>query len=131
MISFEFEGGKTDVASAHIYFRPLVAANESEKRPYVVSEFGGYSYRVDGHSFNMENNFGYRKYMDRESFQRGFVELYEKEVVPLVERGLLCACIYTQVSDVEDETNGILTYDRRVCKLEKEEVEEVMSKLRT
>ena len=52
-----------------------------------------------------------------EEFQQELVKLYEQRIIPAVSKGL-CAAIYTQVSDIEDETNGILTYDRKVCKLE-------------
>ena len=43
-------------------------------------------------------------------------QLYRKQVIPAARKGL-CAAVYTQVSDIEDETNGILSYDRKVCKL--------------
>ena len=44
-----------------------------------------------------------------------FSRLYEREVLPAVAKGL-CASVYTQLSDVEDELNGLMTYDRRVVK---------------
>ncbi|KAH0793872.1 Glycosyl hydrolases family 2 [Histomonas meleagridis] len=122
-----FNGGESDVESLHIYFKQLYDV-ESDL-PLVLSEFGGYSYKIDENSFNTEHNYGYRLYNDQADFQKGFVNLYENEVMPLIKKGL-CACIYTQVSDVEDETNGILTYDRKVCKLKKDEIVEMMKKLK-
>ena len=47
-----------------------------------------------------------------------FVETYKKMVIPAIKDGL-CGCIYTQLSDVEDEINGLYTYDRKVCKVDK------------
>ena len=50
-----------------------------------------------------------------EAFQTAVEKLYRKRILPKVKKGL-CAAIITQVSDVEDEINGFLTYDRKVCK---------------
>ncbi|MBR5285810.1 MAG: glycoside hydrolase family 2 [Clostridia bacterium] len=110
-----FKAKKTDVESEHIYFKPI-RLKKSDK-PIVLSEFGGYSHRVEGHIFNLSNNYGYRTFDDRSDYEDALVSLYENEVIPAIEKGL-CATVYTQVSDVEDETNGLLTYDRRVLKVD-------------
>ena len=109
-----FRRKMTDVDSRHVYFKPikLTAGN----KPLVLSEFGGYSYKPQGHVFNTESTYGYGKFKDAEEFTAAVAALYEQQVLPAVQAGL-CAAIYTQVSDIEDETNGILTYDRKVCKL--------------
>ena len=99
-----------------MYFKPIRL--KAEDKPLVLSEFGGYSYKPEGHVFNTESTYGYGKYADADEFARAVVSLYEEQVIPAVEAGL-CAAVYTQVSDIEDETNGILTYDRKVCKLSK------------
>ena len=117
-----FKAKNTDVESEHIYFKPI-KLKKSDK-PIVLSEFGGYSHRVDGHIFNLVNNYGYRSFEKLEDFQNALSDLYEKQVIPAIAKGL-CASVYTQVSDVEDETNGLLTYDRRVLKVDPE----VMKKL--
>ena len=57
------------------------------------------------------------------------MRLYEEEIIPAVDRGL-CGSIYTQLSDVEDETNGLLTYDRRVCKVDREVMLKIAEKLK-
>ena len=49
--------------------------------------------------------------------------------LPDVKNGI-CSCVYTQLSDVEDEVNGLYTYDRKVCKVEKERLQELAKKLR-
>ena len=109
-----FSGAESDVESLHIYFKP-VKIQKSEK-PIVLSEFGGYSYKPEGHVFNTEKTYGYRFFRERETFEESLLKLYREEVIPLVKDGL-CASVYTQVSDVEDETNGLLSYDRKVCKV--------------
>ena len=103
----------SDVESLHIYFGALRLGKRP--LPQILSEFGGYAWKLPEHSFNLKKTYGYRKYTDAESFERAVAALYEK-LLPLVGRGL-CAAIYTQLSDVEDETNGLVTYDRRVRKL--------------
>ncbi|MGB7530832.1 MAG: glycoside hydrolase family 2, partial [Bacilli bacterium] len=62
-------------------------------------------------------------------YEQAFIDLYEEQVIPSLKKGL-AAAIYTQLSDVETETNGILTYDRKVCKLNPERVRKVNEKLR-
>ena len=112
-----FSGGKTDVSSVHIYFKKLRPPKKSERgRPYVISEFGGYVWKDEKHCFNLEKTYGYGIFKTKAEFQKAFKALYDEQVLPLIPKGL-CAAIYTQVSDVEDETNGIFTYDREVNKL--------------
>ena len=111
-----FRQKKTDVDSRHVYFKPIRL--KAEDKPLVLSEFGGYSYKPEGHVFNTESTYGYGKYADADEFAQAVAKLYEEQVIPAMEAGL-CAAVYTQVSDIEDETNGILTYDRKVCKLSK------------
>ena len=79
----------------------------------VLSEFGGNSYQPKDHLFHPGKPYGYRFFTERENFERALIDLYETQVLPALEKGL-CAAIYTQVSDVEDETNGLLSYDRKV-----------------
>ena len=103
----------SDVDSLHIYFKKLRLGKE--RKPQLLSEFGGFSYKIPEHSSNLKKTYGYRKYTDRESFVKGLKELY-KEVAELKKKGLSGA-IYTQLSDVEDETNGLFTFDRKVLKV--------------
>ncbi len=111
-----FRRKATDVQSLHIYFTPWSWLKACDK-PLVLSEFGGYCYGVPGHIFNPEKSYGYKACTTQEEFQAALEELYRKRVIPAAEKGL-CAAVYTQVSDVEDEINGLLTYDRKVCKAE-------------
>ena len=121
-----FAGATSDVDSEHVYFKP-VKLKYSDK-PMVLSEFGGYSYKPEGHVFNPVNTYGYRFFKDRQAFEDALVALYENEVIPAVEKGL-CAAVYTQVSDVEDETNGLLSYDRRVTKVDAARIQTIAAAL--
>lgn len=123
-----FAGGESDVDSRHVYFKPVRIFGKARKRPIVISEFGGYSYRVEGHLFG-DANYGYTSVDSMEAFEDKFVALYENEILPLIPRGI-SALVYTQVSDVEDETNGIMTYDRKVVKLSPERIRPLMEKIK-
>ena len=109
---------KSDVDSLHIYFEKMHLGKKPI--PQLLSEFGGYVWKVPEHSFNREKTYGYKKFETREAFVRALRDLYEKQILLLASEGL-CGAVYTQVSDVEDETNGLLTFDRVVSKLQPEE----------
>ncbi len=117
-----FARNESDVESLHIYFRKLRTGKRD--RPQFLSEFGGWALKLPEHSFNPDKTYGYKKYSDRESFVRDLRALYLEQVLPLISRGL-CASVYTQVSDVEDETNGLLTFDRKAAKVTPEEFRDV------
>lgn len=105
--------GVTDVISKHIYFTPIkVKAGE---KPYVLSEFGGFSHRVKGHTFNSKM-FGYKIYNSHESLAKAYKKTFERVIIPQIGKGL-SATVYTQLTDVEDELNGLLTYDRKIIKI--------------
>jgi hypothetical protein len=108
-----FFGKESDVCSLHVYFKPFRPARGD--KPLVLSEFGGYAFMPEDHAFHPGKEYGYRHYKTREEFALGVQALYRNEIIPAVKEGL-CAAIYTQVSDVEDETNGLLSYDRKVLK---------------
>ena len=105
--------GGGELLSLHVYFRPFKM--KRDRRAVVLSEFGGYNCHVEGHCFN-DADYGYRRFKSTEALTAAFRALYENEIIPAKAQGL-CASVYTQLSDVEDEQNGLLTYDRRVCKI--------------
>ena len=122
-----FRRKNSDVDSRHVYFKPVkLTAGE---KPLVLSEFGGYSFKPQGHVFNTEQTYGYGKFEDAAAFADAVEKLYLQEIVPAYEKGL-CAAIYTQVSDVEDETNGLVSYDRKVTKLDPDRMQEIAKKFR-
>lgn len=106
--------GKTELKSLHTYYTPLKIPKDS--RPVVLSEFGGYSMKTEGHVFDENKEFGYKKFKTQEALVEALSKLYLEKLLPLIAKGL-CGCIYTQVSDVEEEINGLVTYDRRVIKV--------------
>ena len=123
-----FWRSKSDVDSRHVYFKK-VKLGQVTNRPIVISEFGGYSYRVEGHLYG-DDNYGYTSIDDQKTFEDKFVALYENEILPIINSGV-SALVYTQVSDVEDETNGIMTYDRKVTKMDVERIHELMMRVRS
>lgn len=120
-----FDQGGGDVRSIHDYFFPLFI--KAEKRVTALTEFGGYSLCVPGHHM-YRKVYGYRIYRRKSDLSRGYREWIEREVVPNIARGL-SATVYTQLSDVEEETNGILTYDRQIMKLNPKTVRELNRKM--
>ena len=113
-----FRRKKTDVDSRHVYFKEVKLQGDGVK-PLVLSEFGGKTYKAEGHIFNPEKVYGYGGCETLDALNEAVAGLYTNEIIPCIKNGL-CASIYTQVSDVEDEINGLLTYDRKLCKLRPE-----------
>lgn len=103
-----FVNRKSDVWSEHVYFRKY--RFEKQDRPVVLSEFGGYSCSKKG------KQYGYRFFQSEEDYQKAVLHLYETEILPAIPQGL-CGAVYTQLSDVEEEQNGIVSYDRAEVKL--------------
>lgn len=105
-----------DFRSEHHYFdKPKIIA---DKRAFVISEYGGLTYRVKDH-VSSNRIYGYQNYEDINEYQNNYHLMFEQMIKPLIYQGL-CGAIYTQLSDIEDEINGLLTYDRKVCKLKKD-----------
>ena len=121
-----FAQEKNDFDSEHIYFKAIEM--EPKERPMFLSECGGYSMAVEGHYYSKYNVYGYGGSEDASKLTDDIVNLYEVMVLPAAPKGM-CGCIYTQLSDVEDEINGLYTYDRKVCKVEKERMLTVAKKL--
>ena len=120
--------GGGDFKSPHVYFVKFKMPWD-KNRAVVLSEFGGYSYQVKGHVFDESRVFGYRKFKNRESYVKAFQKLYREQIIPCISRGL-SATVYTQLSDVEDEVNGLFTYDREVLKLTASELAEINDRLK-
>ncbi|AQP47880.1 hypothetical protein BW730_10635 [Tessaracoccus aquimaris] len=114
--------GGGDLASRHVYFRRyrLSDADASDARAAALTEYGGYSHRVEGHTWG-DDEFGYRRFADRGEFERAFLRLQHDQIGPAIDGGL-SAYIYTQLSDVEGETNGLVTYDRAFVKVDTDSV---------
>ncbi|MBQ9036192.1 MAG: MFS transporter [Erysipelotrichaceae bacterium] len=118
--------GIGDFNSKHIYFNKIKFKYEG--RAMALTEYGGYSWLISEHSYN-DAGYGYKLFNSQEELQEAFRQLHEKEIRPEYEKGL-SAIIYTQVSDVEDEVNGLLTYDRKVKKFEPEFVKQILDQMK-
>lgn len=112
---FDFGGG--DYRSEHNYFFKLQVPKKWKKNPggraFVISEYGGLTLKIPGHIWK-EQSYGYGKLSSQAEFQEQFRKLQEE--IRALEKEGLSGAIYTQVSDIEEEINGIYTYDRRVKK---------------
>ena len=110
-----FDQKAGDFRSIHNYFRPLKVKSDG-KRAFVISEYGGYACHIEDHS-SVNRIYGYRKYANLKDLEEAVNDLFDHQLFPLVAKGLSGA-VYTQLSDVEEEVNGLVTYDRRVVKLQ-------------
>ena len=124
--------GAGDVNSFHIYFTPFIFPKygKNDDRAICLTEFGGYSMSIDGHRFNTEKTFGYRIYKSKDALEKALHTLYIKRLMPLISKKGLSALVYTEVSDVEDETNGLLTYDREIIKVDVDFMKEINDQMK-
>ncbi len=111
-----------DFRSLHVYWRKVRIPKDA--RCVALTEFGGYSLAVDGHYAKNKKAFGYKFMKSSEVLEVGLKRLFERDIIGNIEKGL-SASIYTQLSDVEDEINGLLTYDRKAEKVSKEKMQEI------
>lgn len=114
--------GYGDFRSLHVYFRRVRLPHDA--RCLALTEFGGYSLPIEDHYAKNKRAVGYKFLKSREQLQDNLKKLYERDIIANLEKGL-SACVYTQVSDVEDEINGLLTYDRKVIKADVEKMKEI------
>lgn len=109
-----FDQKAGDFRSVHNYFRKLKVEKQSW-RAFCISEYGGYACHIPEHS-SVDRVYGYRKYEHVEDLNKDYHKLINEQLLPLADRGLSGA-VYTQVSDIEEEVNGLVTYDRKVVKI--------------
>ena len=112
-----FDQGAGDFKSEHVYFKPLPKPEKDSQRGWVLSEFGGYSLAVEGHTWQKEDHFGYKKFASKAALTEAYLELLDRQLKAWIAAGL-SAAVYTQTTDVEVELNGFLTYDREVVKMD-------------
>lgn len=118
--------GKSDVISKHIYFTPIKV--KAGDRPWLLTEFGGYALKESGHTWN-EKAFGYRIYPNEKRLAAAYSKLFNDVIIKQIPDGL-SATVYTQLTDVEDEINGLMTYDRKVCKISAETLKNINEKVK-
>lgn len=118
---------KSDVESYHVYFKNKVLKNKRHL-PIFLSECGGYTRAIQGHMYNEETRYGYGHAENEDELTDKIITLFDEMVFPSIPHGL-CGCIYTQLSDVETEINGLYTFDRKVCKVNQKRMKELSEKL--
>lgn len=114
-----------DIKSMHVYFKK-VKLPKKENRCIILSEFGGLVLPIEGH--RIEGNSVYKKFETKEEYFKAYEEMIKRDVVDNIPKGL-SACIYTQLSDVEEETNGFITYDREVVKVSEKDIKVINDKI--
>lgn len=115
--------GSGELRSIHLYFDDYKHKPDKLGRCVVLSEFGGYTLPIDSHAWPGKP-FGYKKFDSQEKFRRALTLLYDGQIRPACMSGL-AAAIYTQLTDVENELNGLITYDRRVIKLSPADIKRI------
>jgi beta-galactosidase/beta-glucuronidase len=121
--------GWTDRGTGHIldihHYPDPVAPKAGKERAIVLGEFGGLGLPVQGHTWE-QKNWGYEKMGDSTALLRKYEDFYFLVRQMVAEKGL-SASVYTQTTDVETETNGLMTYDRKVDKMGYENVRRAMT----
>ena len=119
-----FDQGGGDCKSLHMYKLKLPGMKPEQKRAVVLSEFGGYSLKVDGHLWNPAASLDTRIFDTPQALTDAYLDLLNTQVKPWIDAGL-SAAIYTQTTDVEIEVNGFVTYDREVEKMDFRRIRQV------
>ena len=118
--------GDGDFLSKHVYFRPYRFKKDKKGRCVILSEFGGIGMGEEKDA--KTKKFTYKDVSSEDALLNEIKKMYERDVIPYIEKGL-SASIYTQLSDVEQETNGLITYDRTRIKVSVQGMKEISSKL--
>lgn len=120
-----FDQGGGDVDSRHNYFYPLRV--RPGRRTVALTEYGGIAFPVEGH-LTADETYGYGTARDSADMAARYQKLQCETVLPQLARGL-SALVYTQLTDVEEEINGLFTYDRAVLKLPTDRVRAINDRL--
>ena len=116
-----------DMLDLHNYPKPAMYLFDSE-RANVLGEYGGIGLALEGHLWDSKRNWGYVEYKTSKEVTAVYIK-YAEMLIELIEKGFTAA-VYTQTTDVEGEVNGLMTYDRKVMKLEVPKVQEINIKVR-
>ena len=116
--------GVSDVKSYHVYFKPfkIKKCKNLQERAVILSEFGGFVLKIEGHM--IEGNHVYKSFKTKEEWLEKYKSTIKRDVIDNIPKGL-SAIVYTQLSDVEEELNGFITFDRQVIKVEPEKIKEI------
>lgn len=129
--NFEMEGSTVvgDILDLHNYPDPVMPDPKifGAKSIMVLGEFGGLGLPLEGHTWQQKDNWGYQSFSSAEDLKARYSALID-DLAKYIPRGL-AAAVYTQTTDVEIETNGLMTYDRQVIKIALEELKKMHEKL--
>ena len=114
--------GVSDVKSYHVYFKNFKCKKDKNDRAVILSEFGGFLYPIEGHKQDGKKT--YRSFKNEEEWLKQYKKSIEIDVINNIPKGL-SAIVYTQLSDVEDELNGFVTFDREVVKVDIEDIKSI------
>lgn len=121
--------GVGDYYSRHMYYQKIKFYQRlASKRIAALTEYGGYSLPIEGHRYNDDKMFGYKSFDTLEGYQNALEDLFLKKIMPNLDKGL-SILVYTQFSDVEDEVNGLITYDRRILKVNEQAMQHLNNQL--
>lgn len=117
------------ILDLHNYPDPAMPDPElfGDEQVLVLGEFGGLGLPIEGHTWQEKDNWGYQSFKNKEDLLKRYTRLIE-DLQRLIPRGL-SAGVYTQTTDVEVETNGMMTYDRKVIKIPEATLKELHDKL--
>ena len=120
--------GISDVKSYHVYFKPfkLKSPGNPEKRAIILSEFGGFVLPIKDHL--IEGNHVYKSFDSKEKWLQKYETTIKHDVINNISKGL-SAIVYTQLSDVEEELNGFVTFDREIVKIEPSKIKSINDKI--
>jgi beta-galactosidase/beta-glucuronidase len=117
------------ILDVHNYPGPVMPKPEifGSRQALVLGEYGGLGLPLEGHTWLNKNNWGYKTFADADTLFKTF-KSYQAQLATYIMKGL-SAAVYTQTTDVEVETNGLMTYDRKVVKIPAEKLNEESRKL--
>ena len=129
--NFELEGNRVvgDILDLHNYPDPVMPdpAVFGTTISLVLGEYGGLGLPLEGHTWQQKDNWGYQSFKSKEELEARYRTLVD-DLNELISKGL-AAAVYTQTTDVEIETNGLMTYDRKVIKIPTEVLFQIHQKL--
>ena len=117
------------IVDLHNYPEPLMPDPElfGKDRILVLGEYGGLGLPIENHTWQTKDNWGYQTFKNKEELLKRYTE-FINDIPHLITKGL-SAAVYTQTTDVEVETNGLMTYDRKVIKFPVEKLREIHGRL--
>ena len=112
-----------DIFDSHNYPDPHMKFTSGGLQIDVLGEYGGIGWAVEGHLWQPDRNWGYVQYHSGEEVFAQY-EDFARQLIPTIAHGV-SAAVYTQTTDVEIEVNGLMTYDRKVIKMDESKLKAV------